>query len=91
MFELQDYLSSEGVDPYARWLTELADRQAKARVLVRVQRMAAGAFGDCKPLRDGVWELRRLGTGLPCVLRASWQAPDSAARWWRQAQTDCGY
>jgi putative addiction module killer protein len=25
---------------------------------VRVQRMAAGNFGDCKPLQDGVWELR---------------------------------
>ena len=34
------------------------DRQAKARVLVRVSRMAAGNFGDCKPVTDGVWELR---------------------------------
>lgn len=25
---------------------------------VRVQRMAAGNFGDHKPVRDGVWELR---------------------------------
>ena len=34
------------------------DRQARARVVVRVLRMATGNFGDCKPLRDGVWELR---------------------------------
>lgn len=40
------------------WLADLADRQARARVLVRVQRMAAGNFGDCKPLSGGVWELR---------------------------------
>ena len=58
MFEIQDYLSPDGADPYARWLASLADRQARARVLVRVLRMAAGNFGDCKPLRDGVWELR---------------------------------
>lgn len=58
MFEVRDYLSPEGFDPYARWLAELADRQARARVLVRVLRMAAGNFGDCKPLSDGVWELR---------------------------------
>lgn len=36
----------------------LADRQARARVLVRVLRMAAGNFGDCKALSNGVWELR---------------------------------
>ncbi len=36
----------------------LANRQARARVLVRVLRMAAGNFGDCKPLDGGVCELR---------------------------------
>jgi putative addiction module killer protein len=50
--------SPEGIDPYAQWLASLADRQARARVLVRVLRMAAGNFGDCKSLSDGVWELR---------------------------------
>lgn len=58
MFEVQDYLSPEGADPYAQWLAALVDRQARARVVVRVLRMATGNFGDCKPLRDGVWELR---------------------------------
>lgn len=58
MFEVQDYLNPEGADPYAQWLAGLADRQAKARVLVRVLRMAAGNFGDCKPLQGGVWEFR---------------------------------
>ncbi len=58
MFEVQDYLTPEGVDPYAKWLAGLADRQARARVLVRVLRMATGNFGDCKPLHGGVWELR---------------------------------
>lgn len=36
----------------------MADRQAKARVLTRLQRMATGNLGDCKPVQDGVWELR---------------------------------
>ncbi len=26
--------------------------------MVRVSRMAAGNFGDCKPIAEGVWELR---------------------------------
>ncbi|MCK2097255.1 type II toxin-antitoxin system RelE/ParE family toxin [Thauera aromatica] len=31
---------------------------AKIAIIKRVARMEVGLFGDCKPLRDGVWELR---------------------------------
>jgi putative addiction module killer protein len=58
MYQVTDYLTEDGRDPLKEWLVSLADRQARARVLVRVQRMAAGNFGDCKPVADGVWELR---------------------------------
>ena len=58
MHDIQTYRSPDGREPYAQWLARLTDRQARARVLVRVQRMAAGNFGDCKPLDGGVWELR---------------------------------
>ncbi|MBI3284502.1 MAG: type II toxin-antitoxin system RelE/ParE family toxin [Burkholderiales bacterium] len=58
MYQISDYLTEDGRDPFKEWLADLADRQARARVLVRVQRMAAGNFGDCKPLTEGVWELR---------------------------------
>jgi putative addiction module killer protein len=58
MFDLLDYQMADGRDPFKEWLAELADRQARARVAVRVQRMAAGNFGDHKPLSDGVWELK---------------------------------
>ena len=58
MFDLFDYQTADGRDPFQEWLAKLADRNARARVAVRVQRMAAGNFGDHKPLNDGVWELR---------------------------------
>ena len=58
MRDIQTYQSADGREPYAQWLARLADRQARARIVVRVQRMAAGNFGDCKPLDGGVWELR---------------------------------
>lgn len=58
MHEIQDYLTPEGRDPYKSWLSGLADRQAKARIAARVQRLAADNFGDCKPIAGGVWELR---------------------------------
>lgn len=58
MNEIQTYQTDDGREPYAEWLAALADRQARARVLVRVLRMAAGNFGDFKPLDGGVCELR---------------------------------
>ena len=43
---------------YARWLDGLQDARARARVLVRVERLAAGNPGDVKPVGEGVSELR---------------------------------
>ena len=57
--ELRHYLTADGVAPFAQWLAKLADRQARARIVVRLDRLAsAGSFGDCKPVGEGVWELR---------------------------------
>lgn len=58
MYQVEDYKTEDGRIPFKDWLSSLADRQAKARVITRVQRMATGNLGDCKPLQDGVWELR---------------------------------
>ena len=58
MHDLQDDVTPEGKDPFKDWVMSLADRMARARLLARVQRMAAGNFGDCKPLDKGVWELK---------------------------------
>ena len=58
MFEIEAYLRANGADPYTEWLMGLADRQARARIVVRVLRMGAGNMGDCKPLSGGVWELK---------------------------------
>jgi putative addiction module killer protein len=39
-------------------LSDLKDRTARAKIRARLYRVKAGSFGDCKPLRDGVQELR---------------------------------
>ena len=43
---------------YAKWLDDLRDARARARVLVRVERLAAGNPGDVRPVGEGVSELR---------------------------------
>ncbi len=45
-------------DVFAKWLDRLSDIQARARVLVRIERLAAGNPGDCRPVGEGVLELR---------------------------------
>ena len=43
---------------FATWLDNLRDIQTKARVLVRIERLASGNAGDVKPVGEGVSEMR---------------------------------
>ncbi|ADN78344.2 LOW QUALITY PROTEIN: toxin, RelE family [Geobacter sulfurreducens PCA] len=43
---------------FAKWLDNLRDVKAKARVLVRIERLASGNPGDVKPVGDGISEMR---------------------------------
>ena len=52
MFEVQE------TETFSKWFAELKDIQARAKVLVRVKRLALGNFGDVGPVGDGVSELR---------------------------------
>ena len=45
-------------DIYAKWLDGLRDVRARARILVRVERLAEGNAGDTEPVGEGVSELR---------------------------------
>lgn len=56
--EVLRYVTESGKDVFGDWLTALGDERAAAKVSVRIDRLAAGNFGDCKPLQDGVSELR---------------------------------
>jgi putative addiction module killer protein len=43
---------------FARWMDEMPDIRARARVQVRIERLAEGNAGDVKPVGEGVSELR---------------------------------
>ena len=40
------------------WVDALRDRQDRARIVVRLERMAMGNLGDVKPVGEGVSEAR---------------------------------
>lgn len=58
MITVLNYVTSEGKNVFAEWLSALNDSTAYARVITRIDRLKAGNFGDCRTLRDGVSELR---------------------------------
>ena len=43
---------------FSKWLRELRDRQARARIQTRIDRLQLGLAGDVKPVGEGVSELR---------------------------------
>ena len=45
-------------EAFAAWLDDLDDTRARARVLVRIERLASGNPGDVKSVGAGVSELR---------------------------------
>lgn len=49
---------------YQDWFDGLQDKQVKARILVRIDRLQDGNAGDVAPVGDGVSELRlHFGSG----------------------------
>ena len=64
MIEVFRYQTEEGAEPMTDWLLSLRDKQAQAKIRVRLKRLEAGNFGDCDPVGDDVLELREhLGAG----------------------------
>ena len=46
-------------DEFVKWLKHLKDPQARARINLRIRRIdLTGNLGDCKPVGNGVCELR---------------------------------
>lgn len=58
MFTVRHYITEDERDLFQEWLKKLRDPMAKVQVIKRVGRIEAGNFGDHKPCREGVWELK---------------------------------
>jgi putative addiction module killer protein len=56
--ELRRYQTASGRDIFGEWLAGFKDTRTKAKILARIDRLSLGNFGDCKSLREGIFELR---------------------------------
>jgi putative addiction module killer protein len=57
-YEIRVYSDAGGRKPFTRWLERLRDRQAVARIAVRIDRLAIGNSGDYRELGGSICELR---------------------------------
>ncbi|MCG8449375.1 MAG: type II toxin-antitoxin system RelE/ParE family toxin [Pirellulales bacterium] len=57
MFELFEYVRTDGSCPFAEWLAGL-NKEAAAKVAVALERMETGNLGDHKSVGQGVSERR---------------------------------
>lgn len=48
----------ETTPAFDAWFASLRDRKARARITIRIQRLAAGNPGQCRTLTRGVTELK---------------------------------
>jgi putative addiction module killer protein len=56
--EIRYYQTSAGKKPFVRWLANLKEPQARAKVRARLARVAIGNLGDLRSMGNGVIELR---------------------------------
>jgi putative addiction module killer protein len=56
--EVRQYRTSDGRVPLSDWLGQLRDTVARARIIARLDRLAAALRGDWRSVGSGVSELR---------------------------------
>lgn len=83
MIRIYDYIRTDNVNVFRKWFANLNDNEAYVRISRRIMLLEQGSFGDCKPLRNGVWELRINHGPLSYLLWHDWKRNCSASMWWR--------
>ena len=77
---------------FAKWLDGLHDIRTRARILVRIERLAAGNPGDVKSVGEGVSELRiDYGPGYRVYYKKTRTEGGNFVGWRRQKYAGQGY
>ncbi len=65
VMEIEIYETASGKRPFDIWLNKIKDEQTIGKILARLDRLEFGNIGDCKSLKDGIYELRiHYGAGI---------------------------
>jgi putative addiction module killer protein len=57
-WSVEDYVTSDGKDPFEEWINSLKDKKTKEIIYARLDRLESGNFGLCRHVGNGVHELR---------------------------------
>jgi putative addiction module killer protein len=55
---MSERITIKATSGFERWLKSLKDIQARAKIVARIKSAEKGNFGDCKPVGEGVSEMR---------------------------------
>lgn len=56
--DIEIYTTEDGKAPFTEWINSVRDIRAQAKILVRLDRVRLGNFGDYDSVGEGVEELR---------------------------------
>ena len=59
---MNEIITIKATAGFERWLKALKNVQASAKILARIKSAGKENFGDCKPVGEGVLEMRIQGT-----------------------------
>jgi putative addiction module killer protein len=72
--DILKYASIDGTIPLDEWIIGLGDRRAKARVLIRLDRLELGLEGHWRSVGEGVRELK-ISEGKGYRIYYAWDGP----------------
>ncbi|MBI2026991.1 MAG: type II toxin-antitoxin system RelE/ParE family toxin [Deltaproteobacteria bacterium] len=52
------YVLPSGKEPFTEWIRKLKDKTARARILIKIDRLAQGTTTNVKTVGDGISELK---------------------------------
>ncbi len=56
-YRIEEYVGADGTAPFSRWLSQLSDLRAKAKILIRIKRTESGNAGQHRSVGGGVMEM----------------------------------